>query len=117
MLGPVYQLELVQASRRARKNWWRWIFAAILLVEAQWLTIGAIEDFVTGDKLRLPLIAQTLLRLFIAQQTLAIFVIAPPFAAGSIADEKQRRTLDFVLISPLTSAEIILGKWLGQATQ
>jgi ABC-type transport system involved in multi-copper enzyme maturation permease subunit len=127
MMGPVYALELVQASRRARKYPWRWIYAGALLIEAQWLTVGVLQSlfgrigpfelFSTQDTHRVAVIAESLFRLIVAEQTLAILLVAPAFAAGSITDERRKGTLEFLLISPLSAAEIILGKWLGQATQ
>lgn len=63
------------------------------------------------------LVAEILSYLIAAQQTLTILLVAPAFAAGAITDEQRRGSLDFLLITPLPSAQIVLGKWLGQATR
>lgn len=47
MLGPVYALEWLQASRRSQKTPWRWIYTAVLFLEMQWLTINLVE-FLSG---------------------------------------------------------------------
>src|SRR5471030_2522180 len=117
MLGPVYTLEWLQASRRSDKSRWRWIYIGVLFLEMQWLTINVIEYFFTRNPARVMLVAEILIYVIAAQQTLAILLVTPAFAAGSITDEKRRGTLDFLLITPLPSAQIVLGKWLGQATR
>jgi ABC-type transport system involved in multi-copper enzyme maturation permease subunit len=43
-------------------------------------------------------------------QAFAILAITPALVAGVIAEEKQRKTLQYLLGSCLTSAEIVLGK-------
>ena len=41
-----------------------------------------------------------------------MLVLTPALVAGVIADEKQRKTLHYLLASRLTSPEIVLGKLL-----
>jgi len=43
-----------------------------------------------------------------------VIVLTPLYAAGSIADEKERGTLDFLLSSPLPHYQILLGKLLAR---
>lgn len=117
MLGPVYTLEWMQATRRVHTFPWRSLYAIVLFVELQWLTIRLIDSLITKDARLVTYVAEALLFIVSAQQTLLIFMVAPTFAAGSVTDEKRRGTLDFLLITPLHSVEIILGKWLGQATR
>lgn len=117
MLGPVYVLEWLQASRRVQLIPWRSIYAIVLFIEMQWLSVRLFDYLVGGDAHRVTYAAEALLYIVSAQQTLLILIATPAFAAGSITDEKRRGTLDFLLITPLASAEIILGKWLGQATR
>jgi hypothetical protein len=117
MLGPVYTLEWMQATRRVHTFPWRSIYAIVLFVEMQWLTVKVVDSLITGDKRLVSYVAEALLWIVAAQQSLLILVVAPTFAAGSITDEKRRGTLDFLLITPLHSVEIIIGKWLGQATR
>jgi ABC-type transport system involved in multi-copper enzyme maturation permease subunit len=116
MHGPVYVLEWLQASRRVQKLPWRSIYAIVLFVEMQWITIRLLDYLVSGNAYMVTYVAEALLYIVSAQQTLLILIATPAFAAGSITDEKRRGTLDFLLTTPLTSGEIILGKWLGQVT-
>ena len=41
---------------------------------------------------------------------MAVLVLTPAIVAGVIADEKQRKTLQYLMVSRLNSAEIVLGK-------
>ncbi len=43
-------------------------------------------------------------------QSIAILLLTPALTAGVIADEKQRKTLHYLLASCLSSSEIVLGK-------
>src|SRR5262249_26378154 len=47
---------------------------------------------------------------FLAVQILVCFLLTPAFTAGAIAEEKERRRLDFLLATDLSSREIVLGK-------
>src|SRR5262249_35107962 len=43
-------------------------------------------------------------------QAFLILFLAPAFVAGSIVEDRQRKVLSYLLASPLTGAEIVLGK-------
>ena len=45
-------------------------------------------------------------------QEILVLLLTPALVAGVIADEKQRKTLHYLMASQLTSAEIVLGKLL-----
>jgi hypothetical protein len=45
-------------------------------------------------------------------QEILVLILSPALVAGVIADEKQRKTLHYLLASRLTSSEIVLGKLL-----
>ena len=47
---------------------------------------------------------------FATVQGIAILLLTPALIAGVIADERQRKTLYYLLASRLTSGEIVLGK-------
>src|ERR1043165_7782784 len=44
---------------------------------------------------------------------LAIFLLTPILAAGPMAQEKTQRTLELLLTTNQTSAEIVLGQWFA----
>ena len=43
-------------------------------------------------------------------QGIVILFLTPAFLAGAIAEDRQRKVLSYLLASPLTGAEIVLGK-------
>src|SRR5260370_1408916 len=47
---------------------------------------------------------------FTAVQLVAVFLLTPLCAAGAITEEKEKRTLDFVLSTDLRDREIVWGK-------
>jgi ABC-type transport system involved in multi-copper enzyme maturation permease subunit len=55
-------------------------------------------------------LGQQLFVTFAITQSLVLLLITPALVAGVIADEKQRKTLHYLLSSCLSSGEIVLGK-------
>jgi ABC-type transport system involved in multi-copper enzyme maturation permease subunit len=48
-------------------------------------------------------------------QTGILTLIAPAMLHGSIAGERERRSWDFLLVAPVTHAQIVCGKFMGAA--
>lgn len=51
---------------------------------------------------------------FLVQQLILFAVLVPPFMVGAIVDEKTQGTMQNLLLSRLTTREIVLGKLLGR---
>ncbi len=47
-------------------------------------------------------------------QTGAVLALTPAYLAGSLTEEKERRTLDLLFASPLRDRELVLGKMFGR---
>src|SRR5262249_54855100 len=47
-------------------------------------------------------------------QFAAVLLLTPIYAAGAIAEEKERRTLEFLLATDLSGREIVLGKFISR---
>ncbi len=60
--------------------------------------------------------SQNLFRLFFLGQYFLLSVLAPTFAAGSITGEKERKTYELLLASPLKPSMILFGKLLSSMT-
>lgn len=60
--------------------------------------------------------AQRLFELFFLGQFFMVALVAPTFAAGSITGEKERRTYEMLLASPLQPGTILVGKLLSSLT-
>lgn len=107
--NPVMQRELLVNLRMAR--------GFILLLVYQGL-LGVVVYFAWPQDTRLDLSANSestqqtrdLVDLFFIGQYVLASMMAPSFAAGSITGEKERKTYEMLLASPLRPPAIVLGK-------
>ena len=115
LLGPVFQAELLRTSRRRRYYAARLLYGMLLL-----FVIWAMYADSVGGRLMLTIdqAARFALNTFIAfasVQFVAILLLIPALFGGVIADEKQRKTLHYLMASQLSSFEIVVDKVLGRA--
>ena len=61
-------------------------------------------------------LARRLFDLFFLGQFFLVALVAPSFAAGSISGEKERKTYEMLLASPLKPMSILIGKLLSSLT-
>jgi ABC-type transport system involved in multi-copper enzyme maturation permease subunit len=113
--GPVFNYELLTTARRGRYHLIR-IAYALMPVLVLWL-IHDIWLARSGGELSIRQIATLALMtfaIFSVYQLVMVVALTPVLVAGVIADERQRRTLDYLLASRLTSGEIVLGKLMAR---
>lgn len=118
LVGPVFFYDLLRLSRRGRFLALRTGYAALLLVlillfYRSWAARYGTEGFFDAVRVpvaEMPRLAERLFTMFMAAQFVAVFLLTPIYMAGSIADEKERRTLELLFASGLSSREIVLGK-------
>lgn len=112
-IGPVFSREVVIAPRR------RWIYIArslyllslLVLMSTAWLILTGtqlVRDL--GDMARFGMILFHILAPL--QLTMAVF-FSGMLAASAVAQEKDRRTLILLLLTNLSSCELVLGKLLA----
>ncbi len=113
-LGPVFQLEWITISRRLRYLVLRFVIGLILLgsmvLSYSSYELGAGGGSRAGARPSASRIAEALFREFATTQDYLVFLMTPALVVGVIARDKERRRLDDLLASPLSSAEIVLGK-------
>jgi ABC-type Na+ efflux pump permease subunit len=110
MYGPIFQREQSVLPKRPRHFLARFIFAATLfsLVCTTWLLLAGIQPVRNlGDIARLGSIVFLILA---PLQLLVLSAAAALAGASGVAHEKDRRTLILLLMSSLSSPEIVLGK-------
>ena len=113
--NPVLQRELLVNLRMVRA------FVLLLLYQA---LLGAVVYFAWPQDTRLDLTAgsssvqqtKKLVNLFFVGQFVLASMMAPSFAAGSITGEKERKTYEMLLASPLKPSAIVLGKLFASLT-
>lgn len=109
LVGPVFSLELIRSSRRSRYVWLRVVHGVILL----FLLWASYESRLSGVVVSPSAIAEFASSAFWTVglvQLLATLVLAPVLVAGTIAEERERGTLDELFTTDLSDREIILGK-------
>ena len=126
LVGPLFYWELVRLARRGQDARARFILAGSLFVVLGLLTVAyfpdtPIRELFTGTSQSLSLeqsarFGNSFAVTFVIGQMLVLALLTPAYAAGGISEEKERRTLDYVLASDLTSREIVFGKFLGRLT-
>ncbi len=120
VFGPVLRYDLVRTARQGRTFLLRSAYAFALLVVLfllylQWAGGGRdVRAVLTGvtrlSKADADRFASQFFLLFFAVQMGAVLLLTPAYTASAVADEREKKTLDFLLASDLTSREIVLGK-------
>ena len=110
--NPVLQRELLVNLRMNR---------AFLLLLTYVVLLSAVVMFAWPTAQRLDMSAnpedgKTLVNLIFLEQYLLASLMAPSFAAGAITGEKERRSYEMLLASPLRPEAIVLGKLLASLT-
>ena len=111
--NPVLQRELLVNLRMPR--------AFVLLLVYQVLLAAVVYLAWPADNMRLdlsenPESTQNLVNLFFLGQYILASLMAPSFAAGAVTGEKERKTYEMLLASPLRPEAIIMGKLVAALT-
>ncbi|WP_435011333.1 ABC transporter permease subunit [Tundrisphaera lichenicola] len=115
ILGPVFRAELLRTARRRRYYAARFVYGLLLLfiIWIGYASATAVSSTVTIDQVA-RFAEETFIR-FAVVQLIAILLMIPALFGGAIADEKQRKTLHYLMASRLSSFEIVVDKVLGRA--
>lgn len=110
--NPVLQRELLVNLRMPRSFWLLLLYQVVL---------GVIVYFAWPRQVRLDLTigssnnSQLVDLVFLGQYVLAS-LMAPSFAAGAVSGEKERKTYEMLLASPINPESIVLGKLVAALT-
>jgi ABC-type transport system involved in multi-copper enzyme maturation permease subunit len=114
LFGPVLSFDLLRVGRRPRFIWFRVVYAIVIFVVFAFIYLSWYE-FASRRTDRIPLreqtrLAEMIFSTFMVIQFILAAVLTPAMVAGTIADEKERRTLEFILATDLRDREILFGK-------
>jgi len=115
MFGPVFVYEVVRLGRRLSTVLWR-LFYVLAMMAVLGMMYLSWRDEHRGSRggtinpLALAEFATEFFYVFQALQYLAVVMLTPAYVAGCIADEKERKTLEFLLATDLSGHEIVFGK-------
>ncbi|MBN2023211.1 MAG: ABC transporter permease subunit [Pirellulales bacterium] len=117
--NPVLQRELLVNLRMHRAFFLLFAYVGLLglVVFAAWPADTRLDLTAAGQQAssqaRQDVPGTRLVNLFFLGQYILMALMAPSFAAGAIAGEKERRTYEMLLASPMRPAAIVLGKLLA----
>ncbi|MGL4514332.1 MAG: ABC transporter permease subunit [Lacipirellulaceae bacterium] len=120
MLGPVFRHEMVAAGRGTRYTLLRVVVGLLLLVILVVAYQGARESGEWGaDGGGLSIrgasaLVSSFYTSFAWTTLLGVVALTPAVAAGAIASERQRRTIEYLFATDLSNSEIVLGKLVAR---
>jgi ABC-type transport system involved in multi-copper enzyme maturation permease subunit len=112
LFGPVLFYDLVRAARRFRYYVIRVLYCLFLLAMLCWMyfTYAAGADLSSLRPDEAARFASSFFYTFMVVQFLVVTVVTPAYVAGALAEEKERKTLEFLLATDLLNREIVLSK-------
>ena len=113
LFGPVLFYDMVRTARRSRYVIMRLLYSLLLLAI---LILMFLQADNRGRDLQRDsaLMAQAFFSIFMIVQIVMVVLLTPAYVAGAIAEEKDRKTLEFMLATDLNNREIILSKLLSR---
>jgi ABC-type transport system involved in multi-copper enzyme maturation permease subunit len=112
LFGPILFYDLMCTARRPRYFLIRYLFAlllALLLCFSYWYFTSEHPDQKVKAS-EAAVFAEYFFQAFVMIQYCVLIVLTPAYVAGTIAEEKERKTLEFILATDLRNREIVLGK-------
>src|SRR4051812_33007947 len=110
-LGPIFDRELMTLARRRGSYGGRTVVPLAMLAVLwgnDWARRYIIEGPITVQQMAL--FGRLVFAQFVLAQVVATLYIVPGYVNRSIAEEKDRKTLTFLLTTRLSSGSIVLGK-------
>ncbi len=117
--GPVFFYDLVRTARRGQQIGHRVLYAVllvgvILLVFWSWFPAIRFDVHHLWDGVPISLrekahFAGTFFNTFMLVQFVVVVIVTPAYTATAIAEEREKRTLEFLLATDLSDREIVLG--------
>jgi ABC-type transport system involved in multi-copper enzyme maturation permease subunit len=113
LCGPVLFYDVVRTARQGRYALARVAYAIVLFCMLNLLA----QSWMHGVRLSgtdLSQLADSFFSTLLMIQFVVIVALTPAYAAGSITEEKERKTVEYLLATDLSSREIVLGKFLSR---
>ena len=123
MIGPVFRYEMVASGRKKRYTALRVVIGLFLLFALTACYFAAIEasEYLSGGtgERGLSIAARSQLAVsffgsFAWLTLLGVLAATPALAAGAIATERERRTIEYLFATDLSNAEIVLDKIMSR---
>jgi ABC-type transport system involved in multi-copper enzyme maturation permease subunit len=114
--GPLLFYDLLRIARRQRYFLLRTLYALLLGVLLGWIYLLVMLENrgETMGRREAASFAEAFFYSFQGVQFVVMVLLTPAYTAGSIAEEKDRKTLEFVLATDLRNREIVLSKYFSR---
>lgn len=114
--GPILRYDLVCTSRRARYFAMRFFYALLLFLILYIFYIVKLKSITVEQVAQKQLIdfAELFSYIYLLVQYLLVLLLTPAYVGSAIAEEKERKTLEFLLATDLRNQEIIFGKFASR---
>lgn len=118
LFGPVFVYELVRVGRRRMTFILRALYVMGICAILALMYVTFLERLYYANRYSLANVPPSAISRFATEffetyvivQYLVIVLLTPAYVAGTVADEKERKTLEFLLATDLQNREIIFGK-------
>jgi ABC-type transport system involved in multi-copper enzyme maturation permease subunit len=115
LFGPLLFYELVRLARRGRYALLRCLYALFLL----WMLYLVYTNYIERAALRnggqlqareMAALGASFFMVFMVTQFLTVGLLTPAYVAGAVCEDKESKTLGFLLATDLRNREIVLSK-------
>jgi ABC-type transport system involved in multi-copper enzyme maturation permease subunit len=118
LLGPVLFYDMIRTARRSRYSIMRIFYGcALLFILAYMFLMLFLQTQIQNrqmERREFAMVAEGFFFGFILIQMVLVIVLTPAYVAGAIAEEKDRKTMEFMLATDLANREIVLSKLLSR---
>ena len=116
LFGPVLFYDMIRLARRSRYFLCGSDYVAVLLYFffTTWYELDRFHRHDVAPEKFYALVAERYFDIFMTIQLLAVCILTPAYVGGCIAEEKERKTLEFMLATDLRNREIILSKLVAR---
>jgi ABC-type transport system involved in multi-copper enzyme maturation permease subunit len=131
LFGPVLFYDLIRVARRSRYISLRCVYAVALLLVLYWQYVDLMTNRRPAPRVLLLTqkgsawtaqsqtnlmaeFAERYFNIFMVLQFSIVVLLTPIYAASSIAEEKERKTLEYLLATDLSNREIVLSKMVSR---
>jgi ABC-type transport system involved in multi-copper enzyme maturation permease subunit len=112
LFGPVLFYDMVRVGRRSRYFLFRIAYVTLLLLLLWWVYLFGQDDSTSLQAMAT--FAENLFFMFMIVQLVLTLILTPAYLAGAIAEEKDRKTLEYLLATDLRNREIVLSKLVAR---
>ncbi len=120
LFGPVLLYDMIRTARLARYSIIRMAYGAFLFLILLYmaLILYMTREMAPNREVLRPRdiagMAEAFFLTFMFVQLVLVILLTPAYVAGAIADEKDRRTIDYLLATDLENREIVLSKLISR---